>query len=149
MSGSCRSGSRPVKRPAYGENISLRVRAELLDIVAVQRYQRFVAIEQDANAAVKATAADDDALLFGTARATPHTECTHLESRPYSNGRPDKRSLLWFEYRDSPRCLFVDAEKPFSDRSLICWALAIARSKMIEVAHRRTQSPKKINARQA
>jgi hypothetical protein len=55
------------------QNISLRLGGDLLDIVPVQRDWRFGAVEQDANAAVKATVADNDAFLIGKARAPPGT----------------------------------------------------------------------------
>jgi len=53
--------------PSSGEYISLRFGRDLLDIVPVQRHWRSAAVEENANAAVQSTAADDDTFLFGKA----------------------------------------------------------------------------------
>lgn len=77
-----------MKQPACGENISLRLGDELLDIVPVQRNWRLGTIEQDPKAAVDAADPNNGAFLFGKARTTRRTERAHPKSSPYRNGCP-------------------------------------------------------------
>ena len=46
-----------------------------------------MAIEQDAKAAVKSAAADNDAFLFSEMRVTRRSECAQSEPRSYGNAR--------------------------------------------------------------
>jgi hypothetical protein len=73
-------------RICYGDNISLRLGDELLDIVPVQRNGRLGAIEQNPKAAVKAADPNNSTFLFGKPWTTRCTECAHPKSSPYHNG---------------------------------------------------------------